>query len=129
MNTRNSPKRIFTRASGAVLAILFACIPLIALAQGQGGGLQNPLNPSFSDIPKFLEGALRVLVMVALPIITLFMVVAGFMFIKARGNPGELSKAKENFVYVIIGALLILGAWVIATLIGGTVKELVGVGP
>ncbi len=89
-------------------------------------GLGNPLNKSFSTIPAFLAGALKVLVIVALPLITLFVVVAGFMFIKARGNPTELTKAKENFVYVIIGALLILGAWLIATLIGGTVSQLVG---
>jgi len=44
----------------------------------------------------------------------------------ARGNSSKLDEAKKNFVYVIIGALLILGAWVIATLIGGTVTQLVG---
>ncbi|MBI4087776.1 hypothetical protein HY418_00110, partial [Candidatus Kaiserbacteria bacterium] len=43
----------------------------------------------------------------------------------ARGNEQALSKAKQNFIYVIIGALLILGAWLIATLIGGTVTQLV----
>ncbi len=126
MNTRNVSIRIFARAGGAVLVIVFACIPLIALAAGHAGGLQNPLNSSFSDIPKFIEGALKVLVIVALPIITLFMVVAGFMFIAARGNESKLTEAKKNFMYVIIGALLILGAWVIATLIGGTVTQLVG---
>ncbi len=107
--------------TSASLALVFAAT--IVHAQG---GLENPLNRNFDTIPTFIAGALKVLVIVALPIITLFIVVVGFMFIKARGNPSELSKAKENFVYVIIGALLILGAWVIATLIGGTVTQLVG---
>lgn len=89
-------------------------------------GLCNPLNSSFSTIPTFIAGALKVLVIVALPIITLFLVVSGFMFVFARGNSSKLEDAKKNFVYVIIGALLILGAWVIATLIGGTVTQLVG---
>ena len=88
--------------------------------------LENPLNSNFSTIPAFIAGALKVLVIVALPIITLFIVVAGFMFVLARGNSSKLEDAKKNFVYVIIGALLILGAWVIATLIGGTVTQLVG---
>lgn len=95
-----------------------------AFAQNQT--LQNPLNPQFSTIPNFISGALKVLVMVSLPIITLFIVISGFMFIKARGNPGELDVAKKNFYYVILGALLILGAWIIATLIGGTVTQLTG---
>lgn len=89
-------------------------------------GLQNPLNSNFSTIPAFIAGALKVLVIVALPIITLFLVVSGFMFVFARGNSSKLDEAKKNFVYVILGALLILGAWVIATLIGGTVTQLVG---
>ena len=98
----------------------------VADAADCGAGLCNPLNSNFSTIPAFIAGALKVLVIVALPIIALFIVVSGFMFVFARGNESALTKAKENFVYVIIGALLILGAWVIATLIGGTVTQLVG---
>jgi len=95
-------------------------VPLIAIADE----LQNPLNPNFSSIPAFIAGALKVMVMVALPIISLFIVYSGFLFVSARGNSEGISKAKDNFKYVIIGAILILGAWVIATLIGGTVTQL-----
>lgn len=119
MNLLRTTYRIF--ATMAFTLVLF----FAAIAHAQGG-LENPLNSNLSTIPAFIAGALKVLVIVALPIITLFLVISGFMFIKARGNPSELSKAKENFVYVIIGALLILGAWVIATLIGGTVTQLTG---
>ena len=101
--------------------ILFLATASTAYADAE---LQNPLNPSFSSIPAFIAGALRVLVIVALPIITLFIVVAGFMFISARGNQSKLTEAKKNFYYVMVGAVLILGAWVIATLIGGTVTQL-----
>ncbi|MBI5457372.1 hypothetical protein HY971_01460 [Candidatus Kaiserbacteria bacterium] len=104
----------------ASAAITFATV-VIAHAD-----LENPLNSNFSTIPAFIAGALKVLVIVALPIIALFIVIAGFMFVFARGNSSKLEEAKKNFVYVIIGALLILGAWVIATLIGGTVTQLVG---
>jgi hypothetical protein len=51
-------------------------------------------------------------------------VVAGFQFVLAQGNEEALGKAKRNFMYVVLGATLILGAWVIATLIGGTVNQL-----
>jgi hypothetical protein len=90
----------------------------------QESKLNNPLNSNFSTIPGFIAGALRILVMVALPIISLFIVYAGFKFISAQGNPNSLTEAKNNFFYVILGAILILGAWVIATLIGGTVTQL-----
>jgi hypothetical protein len=108
-----------------VAASLLLLSVQIAFAQTDAS-VPNPLNPAFSSIPQFIAGALKVLVMVALPIITLFFVYSGFLFVKARGNPAELSKAKNNFIAVVIGAILILGAWVIATLIGGTVTKLLG---
>jgi len=109
----------FVRSVPFALALL----PGIVLAQG---ALDNPLNSQFSNVPAFISGALKVLVMVALPIIALFIVVSGFMFVLARGNEQKLSEARKNFMYVIIGSLLILGAWLIATLIGGTVTQLIG---
>src|SRR3989344_1903431 len=93
-------------------------------AEAQQGPLKNPLN--CSSIPEFLAGALKALAMIALPIITLFLVISGFLFITAQGNEQKLAKAKLNFLYVVIGAPLILAAWVIATLIAGTVNQLTG---
>lgn len=112
----------------SVLSGVFFLLLTVSVAHAAdcGSGLCNPLNSNFSTIPAFIAGALKVLVIVALPIITLFLVISGFMFVFARGNASKLEDAKKNFVYVIIGALLILGAWVIATLIGGTVTQLVG---
>lgn len=112
--------------SGATLFI-FMFVLLTAIADAQtGASLNNPLNREFSSVPGFIAGALRVLVMVALPIITLFIVYAGFKFISAQGKDEALAQAKMNLVYVVLGAILILGAWVIATLIGGTVSQVVG---
>jgi hypothetical protein len=101
-----------------------AFIASASLVSAQGNVLGNPLNPNFSSIPNFIAGALKVMVMVALPIISLFIVYSGFLFVAAQGNEGKLSEAKNNLLYVIIGSILILGAWVIATLIGGTVTQL-----
>ncbi len=84
--------------------------------------LQNPTQ--FNGIADLIAGALRAMVVVALPIISLFIVYSGFLFLTAQGSEEGLQKAKRNFLYVIIGATLILGAWVIATLIGGTVSQL-----
>jgi hypothetical protein len=102
------------------LASSLALAPALVAAQS----LKNPLAPGFDTIPLFIAGALKVLVMVALPIITLFIVYSGFKFVAAQGSESKLTEAKHNFMYVILGSLLILGAWIIATLIGGTVDQL-----
>ena len=105
-------------AAGLVISLAMVQVAFAA------GGLENPLSSNYSSIPEFISGALKVMVMVALPIITLFMVYSGFLFVLAQGNQEQLAKAKTNFVYVVIGAILILGAWVFASLIGGTISEL-----
>ena len=103
----------------------FAFFSLTGIAHAQSSGaFEDILKPEFSTIPNFIAGALRALVMVAMPIIGLFIVYSGFLFVIARGNSEDLAKARRNFFYVIIGAILILGAWVLATLIGGTAAQL-----
>lgn len=91
----------------------------------EGKRLESPLNSNISTIPQFIEGFLRAIVIIALPLITIFIVYAGFKYIAARGNSSKISDAHENFKWVIIGAILILSAWILATLIGGTVSQLV----
>ena len=107
------------------LLVSFFLLAMTLTTEAQEG-LKNPLNSSFSSVPAFIAGALKALALIALPIITLFLVISGFLFVTAQGNQEKLATAKKNFFYVIIGALLILGAWIIATLIAGTVNQIVG---
>ena len=103
--------------------VCLAALSLPFFAAAAGTTLENPT--SFKGISDFVAGFLRAITLIALPIIALFLVYAGFLFVKAQGEPGKLNDAKRNFMYVILGAGLILGAWVLATLIGGTVSQLV----
>lgn len=84
--------------------------------------LENPV--AFNSIQDLVSNILKLMVMVAVPIITLFLVYSGFLFVLAQGNEEQLAKAKTNFLYVVLGSILILGAWVFASLLGNTVTEL-----
>ena len=87
------------------------------------------VNPSsYPDIQSFIAGFLKAVVILSMPVIALFIVIAGFKFLSARGKPGALGEARDNFKYVIYGAILILGAWALAVLIWGTVKPLINGG-
>ena len=118
----NAMKKLLTPAS---YGTVFYFAQTIA-ARADGALLENPLKSEFSSIPAFIAGALKVVVMLALPVIVLFFVIAGFKFISAQGNPSALSEARKNFMWVVVGALLIMGAWVLATLLAGTVSQLIG---
>jgi hypothetical protein len=84
--------------------------------------LSNPL--SVSTIGDAVNLFLGVIIKIALPLIVLFFIWSGLTFIFARGNPTEVAKAKQMFLYTVIGTLLILGAWVITNAIIGTVNSI-----
>lgn len=105
----------------AVLVAYFAAD--ISFAQSNSK-LESPVK--FPDIASFIAGFMKAVVMISLPILSVAIVYSGFLFVVARGSEEGLSKAKTNFYYVIIGTILILGAWTLATLIGGTVTQLTG---
>ncbi len=84
--------------------------------------LQNPIR--VNTIPEFVEAILGIVLTVGVPIVAFFIILSGFMFVVARGNAEKLESAKRTFLYTLIGAALLLGAWVIAQLIQGTVDAL-----
>ena len=84
--------------------------------------LQNPLAVnSISDLIALL---LHAAIIIGIPIAVLFIVYAGFKFILARGSPGELSEARSNLVYTLIGVAIFIGASLIANVIIATLQQL-----
>lgn len=103
-----------------------------ALAQATpcGGQLNLLYNPTchagINNVQDLIAAFLKAVVQISLPILTLFIVYAGFKFVFARGKPEGLAEAKRNLLFVILGAILILGAWVLATLISTTASQVLG---
>lgn len=83
--------------------------------------IDNPLGSSITDLPSFINTIISFVLLVAIPIIVLAVIYAGFLFVTAAGNPEKLGKAKKTLLYTLIGAALLLGAFVIAKAIKGTV--------
>lgn len=110
----------------AVFATVAWFLASVSVAYAQNGRLNNPLDAQYSSISAFVAGALKAMVMIALPIVAFFLVLAGFQYITAEGKPEAITKAHRNFAFVVIGGTLLLGAWVVATMIGGTVSQVVG---
>ena len=59
-------------------------------------------------------------------VITLALLYSGFLFITAQGSETKLAQAKTNFLYVLIGGIVLLGAYVILELVTNTVQEITG---
>ena len=102
-------------------------VPPPILGGGGSGGsadLQNPLGNK--DLMDLINDILGVLLVFAVPIIVFFIIFAGFKYVTARGNPGEIETANKALLYAGIGGVLILGARVLLEVISGTIDAIAG---
>lgn len=84
--------------------------------------LENPIR--FDNLGEFLVEVLGVVIVIALPIIVLAIIYAGFLFVSAQGDESKIKSAKSIFTWTVIGGGIILGAQVIALAIQATVEAL-----
>ena len=88
--------------------------------------LCNPLQAnSFGELVQSLA---RALVAVAIPIVVIFLIYSGFLFVSARGNEQQLEKAKKTFYWTIVGAAVVVGAYALASAIVDFARTLGGNG-
>ena len=85
--------------------------------------LCNPI-PSVTTVGGFVQILLSIILTIGIPIVAFFIIYSGFLFVMARGKPEDLETAKRAFGYTVIGAALLLGAWVFAQAISATVNAL-----
>lgn len=85
--------------------------------------IENPLG-SVDDIPSFIKAVITAVLYIGVPIVALAIIYTGFLFVSAQGNSEKLTKAKKALLYTLIGAVLLLGAFVIANAIQSTVHEI-----
>ncbi|MCR4333903.1 MAG: pilin [Patescibacteria group bacterium] len=91
------------------------------------GGTVTLINPlgTGTTLMSFLVSILDIITNTIGPIIVILMLVfVGYKFVVAQGNPGELEKAKQALLWTVVGALVLLGAKIIALGIQATVQAL-----
>ena len=85
------------------------------------GKLCNPIGSSTLDqfIVKITAAALKV----GVPIAALFIIWSGFLFVTAQGSEEKIKKAKEIFLWTIIGTAVLLAASTLAFVLTETIKQ------
>lgn len=82
--------------------------------------LVNPLN-NIGTIDELLVEILNILVILMIPIIIFFIILAGFKYVTARGNASQVEEATRALMYAIIGGVLVIGASAISVIIKNVV--------
>jgi hypothetical protein len=121
----------------SIMVILVCVTPLFVQAQGgsgqpnPGGSGQPPIKIEIQNPFKqnSIQGLIKVIVDdILLPIggvvAVLMIMFAGFQYVTAQGDPGKIKKAHDALLYAVIGAAILLGAWVISEAIQSTINQL-----
>ncbi|MFA5744780.1 MAG: hypothetical protein WC887_01040 [Candidatus Paceibacterota bacterium] len=96
---------------------------------GQNVTLINPLgncvdNGSGNCLSALLTKILDFVIRIGAIVIVFMLIYIGYLFVMARGVPGEITKAKEALKWTVIGALILLGAQAISLGIQATVQAI-----
>ena len=132
-----------------IMVIIFLITPIFALAQGDqggaggggdqggaGGGTGGGSSSIKFDIPNpfkqdTIEALIRtiindILIPIGGVIATVMIIYAGFKYVTAGGNDTKIKEAHDALKWAVIGAAILLGAWVISEAIGATINQLKG---
>lgn len=77
----------------------------------------------FGSIEELVVGILNVFIVIATPIIVIFIVYSGFMYVTAQGNAEQVKTATRSLTYAIIGGVLILGAVALSQVLANVVNS------
>lgn len=111
-------KRIYTCINFWLLAVLLS-VPVPAFAQTK---ITNPLRAD--SITGLIADILDAVLILAVPVIVLFIIYAGFLFVTAGGDEQQIETAKTTALYTLIGAAIILGAELISNVLAQTAANL-----
>ena len=101
-----------------MLTVLFLAIPHTSSAD-LSYEIKTKITPtSFEEL---LVALLNVFIVIAVPIIILFIIYAGFLYVTAKGNVEQTQQATRTLTYAIVGGIIIIGALTIAEIIKNVV--------
>lgn len=90
---------------------------------GGGETLVNPLK-GIQSLPELIDKIIQGVVQLAGIALMIALVIVGFRFVAAQGNPAKIQKARTALMWTLLGGLILLGASGISRLIAETVQNL-----
>lgn len=115
-------KKILSQSSSYIVfgvASIVLLLPRLSLAALQFA-FENPLK--FTSVEELLLAILNIVIVIAVPIVILFIIYAGFLYVTAKGNATQVQDATRALTYAVIGGVLIIGAVAIAQIIANLVN-------
>lgn len=87
-------------------------------------GSQSLNNPTvFTSTTDLFVAVLNILMIISTPIVVFFIILAGFKYVTARGNPQQIEEASKALLYGVIGGVVILASTAILAIIKNLVSS------
>ncbi len=125
--------KTFLLAMLSVTVLICVLTPIIYIdaantSPSSGGDkLKNPLEKQgINSIEDLIPKVLAIVVQVGIVICTFFIIYAGFMYVTAAGDEGKIKTAHSIFLWCVVGTMVLLGAQIISSVLGNTVKSVLG---
>ncbi|QSH39643.1 hypothetical protein JXR01_01375 [Candidatus Kaiserbacteria bacterium] len=99
-------------------ALIVVCTSSLIPIFVEAASFQNPLVIKF--ITDMLRGLVLAVVYIGTPVLVVFIVWTGFLFVAAQGSADGITKAKKMALQVTIGGVLLLSLWAIVELVSDT---------
>ena len=115
-------KKLWGMISGA---LVFASVSVFALDSQTNSmvTIPNPLGAN-TTVTSFITVLLDTIFPIAAIVSIFFLIFSGFLMVTAGGNEEKLSKARQAFLWTVIGVAILLGAKVLSAVICGTINQL-----
>ena len=102
--------------------LFYAILSLESFIFKKALAIENPIiSGSFEAVVGLIASLIARIGMV---LVVIFIIYSGFLFVSARGSDEQLKKAKQTFMWTIIGAAIIIGAYAIAEAVINFAKKL-----
>lgn len=102
----------------SILALGMFYAPQTMFAQN----LDNHLK--VGNVQAALLAIIDILLVFALPLIIIYIMYAGYLFVTAQGNPAKVTEARSALLWAVVGGVIVLGAKIIFTIVDNTAKSL-----
>lgn len=99
----------------SILAISAVALPVLAATE-----LQSP--PPTIDIVKVFDNIAELLRNIAIPIAIIMVIVSGFYFMTAQGDPGKIQTAQKMLMWTLIGVAVVFMASAVVKMVRGMIS-------
>lgn len=101
---------------------LFLSLFFPFVVRGAPGTITNPIDAD--TFLELVEAVAKAVTAIGIPLVAIFLVWSGFLFVTAQGSEEQLKRAKTTFFWSLVGGAVVIGAYALAIAIVNFAKNL-----